>query len=233
MDPISNLRSEQGLDSRSKVKAYIKILEDLYGEPKAEKINPVGLLVITILSQNTSDANSLRAYGNLKRAYPDFEAMMKAPAEELADKIHVGGLSEKKARRIKDALARIKEDFGTIVLEPLREMGLDEAKRYLLSIKGVGPKTASVVLLFAFEKPTMPVDTHVYRVSRRLGLVPEKASVEEAQRILEAVTPTEKYFPFHVNLIRHGRRVCRARKPSHQECGLRGFCDYYLREHKV
>jgi endonuclease III len=233
MDPISNLRTEQGLDQMSKVEACIKILEDLYGEPKAEKISPVDLLVITILSQNTSDANSLRAYGNLRRAYPYFETMMNVPANELADKIRVGGLSEKKARRIKDALARIQEDFGTITLEPLREMGLDEAKRYLLSIKGVGPKTASVVLLFAFGKPTLPVDTHVYRVSRRLGLVPEKASVEVAQRILERITPTGEYFSFHVNMIRHGRKACRARKPLHQECGLRDFCDCYLRGHKV
>jgi len=233
METPSNLRSRHGLASRSKAEACIKALESLYGEPKAENIDPMDLLVITILSQNTSDINSLRAYGCLKRAYPDLEAVMKAPAEELADTIHVGGLAEMKARRIKDALTRVGEDFGTITLQPLGEMGMDEAKRYLLSIKGVGPKTASVVLLFAFGKPTMPVDTHVYRVSRRLGLVPKKASVEEAQRVLEGTTPQDKYFSFHVNLIRHGRKVCRARKPLHDECALRNFCDCYLRERKV
>jgi endonuclease-3 len=108
-------------------------------------------------------------------------------------------------------------------------MNREEAEDYLLSLPGVGPKTAAVVMLFAFGIPVMPVDTHVYRVSRRLGLVPEGASIKETQRILEGIVPQGKYLSLHLNLIRHGRRICKARSPRHEECALRTLCDYYLR----
>jgi endonuclease-3 len=205
----------------------MKILEGQYGIPKIEILDPVDLLVSTILSQNTSDLNSGRAFSLLKRAYPDYLLLLGASEEEIADLIRPGGLGEMKAKRIKGILTRLMMDEGKITLDFLRDMPLEEARKYLQSIPGVGPKTASVVLLFGFGKATMPVDTHVYRVSRRIGLVPEKASVEEAQRILEKVTPPEKYFSLHMNLISHGRRVCKARSPLCVACALRGICDYY------
>ncbi len=207
----------------------IRLLEDLYGTPKASAIDPVDLLVETILSQNTSDVNSIRAFGRLKSAYTDYESLLLAPEPEISGHIRIGGLPDIKARRIKGALMRIKNDAGSIDLGFLREMGKDEAREYLLSIPGIGPKTAAVVLLFAFGIPVMPVDTHVYRVSRRLGLVPEDASVENAQRILEEITPPDKYLSLHLNLIRHGRLICKARDPKHDQCSLRHICDYFLR----
>jgi endonuclease-3 len=203
-------------------------LENLYGEPSAEEIDPVDLLIMTILSQNTSDVNSLRAFRLLKSVYPEKEDLLKASEEEIADKIRLGGLAEIKAHRIKEAMMRINQDAGALDLGFLANLDKEEATNYLLSLPGVGPKTASVVLLFAFRMPTMPVDTHVYRVSRRLGLVPEEANLQKTQQILESITPPEKYLSLHLNLIRHGRDTCKARAPTHDNCGLRHLCDCYL-----
>jgi len=214
--------------SREKVEACIVILENLYGEPSAEEIDPVDLLIMTILSQNTSDVNSLRAFGLLKSVYPEKEDLLKASEEEIADKIRLGGLAEIKAHRIKEAMMRINQDAGALDLGFLANLDKEEATNYLLSLPGVGPKTASVVLLFAFRMPTMPVDTHVYRVSRRLGLAPEEANLSRTQQILERITPQEKYLSLHLNLIRHGRDTCKARAPKHDNCGLRHLCDCYL-----
>jgi endonuclease-3 len=213
----------------SKVEKCIEILEDLYGVPQAGYIGPLDLLVQTMLSQNTTDTNSFQAFRNLKTAYHDYEDLLAASDEDIAELIKVGGLSEMKARRIKEALIKIKRDAGAIDLSFLASMNRVEAEDYLLSLPGVGPKTAAVVMLFAFSIPVMPVDTHVYRVSRRLGLVPEGASIKETQRVLEVIVPQGKYLSLHLNLIRHGRRICKARSPRHEECALRALCDYYLR----
>jgi len=215
--------------NEEKVNACIAILEDLYGVPQEEEMDPVDLLVMTILSQNTSDANSLRAFGSLKSAYSDYEEMLAAKEEEIAEKIRAGGLAKIKARRIRGALLKIRQDAGAIDLGSLAGMDKKKAMEYLLSFPGIGPKTASVVLLFSFGLPVMPVDTHVFRVSRRLGLVPERASLEKAQQILEKTVPADKYLSLHLNLIRHGRLICRARNPRHVECTLRSLCDCYLR----
>jgi endonuclease III len=212
-----------------KVNACIRILEELYGEPLARQVDTIDLLVMTILSQNTSDTNSLRAFGHLKTAYPDYESLLAAPEKALADVIRAGGLAEIKARRIRETLLKIKQDAGAITLSFLADMDGKQAMNYLVSLPGVGPKTASVVLLFAFSKQFMPVDTHVHRVSRRLGLVPEKASVEKTQQILEKIVPPEKYLSMHLNLIRHGRRICRSRGPKHDACALQMWCDCYTR----
>ncbi len=212
-----------------KVIRCISILEDLYGIPEASVIDPVDLLVETILSQNTSDVNSIRAFGRLKSAYPDYNMLLSAPENEISEHIRIGGLPDIKAHRIKGALLRIKEDAGSIDLSFLKGMDKDAARDYLLSIPGVGPKTASVVLLFAFGMPFMPVDTHVYRVSRRLGLVPEDTNIEKAESILEEITPPDKYLTLHLNLIRHGRLICKARDPKHDQCSLWPICDYYQR----
>ena len=218
---------------RQRVATCIALLEEQYGVPQPDEIDPVDLLVMTILSQNTSDTNSLRAFALLKGAFADYEELLAASDEAVADRIRPGGLAEIKARRIKEALAQIKQDAGAISLFFLAGMGKEEAMAYLLSLPGVGPKTASVVLLFAFGMPFLPVDTHVYRVSRRLGLVAEDVRPEKAQPILERIIPAEKYLSLHLNLIKHGRLICRARGPKHDECALRNYCSYFQQGQKA
>jgi endonuclease-3 len=212
-----------------KVNACIRILEELYGVPEVEEVDPVDLLVMTILSQNTSDTNSLGAYAQLKSKYADYEVVLAAKEEDVADVIRAGGLANIKALRIKETLQKIKTDAGAITLGFLADQDKNKAREYLLSLPGVGPKTAAVVLLFAFGLPFMPVDTHVYRVSRRLGMVAEEANIEMAESILEDIVPPGKYLSLHLNLLKHGRRICRARGPRHEECALRHYCDCYLR----
>jgi len=202
------------------------ILEGIYGLPVLEGRDPLDLLVITILSQNTSDTNSERAFAALKEAYPDYGRLLLVPTEEVAGQIRLGGLSRIKAPRIKEALARVLERAGSMDLGFLGDMSLEEGREFLLSLPGVGPKTAAVVLLFGFGRPTMPVDTHVYRVASRLGLVPQKASIERAQEVLERIVPPDKYLSMHLNLIKHGRAVCRARSPLCSACGLEEICNF-------
>jgi endonuclease-3 len=230
-------------ETLDRVRRCIDLLEGAYGVPKSRGQGPVDLLVQTILSQNTTSANTHRAFENLKRKYQDYQALLDAPDEEVARAIRCGGLANIKTRRIKEALEKIKErkeedvgkrrervegrkSGGTIDLNFLKDADPEEARDYLMALPGVGPKTAAVVLLFAFHMPLLPVDTHVNRLSRRLGFVPEKASLEEAERTLEAITPREKYCSFHVNLIRHGRAVCSARVPSCGSCILAELCPY-------
>jgi endonuclease III len=217
---------------RQRVATCISLLEEQYGIPHPDESDPVDLLVMTILSQNTSDTNSLRAFALLKSAFCDYEEILAASVEAVAESIRTGGLAEIKARHIKEALFKIKHDVGAISLSILADMGKEEAMAYLLSLPGVGPKTASVVLLFAFGMPFLPVDTHVYRVSRRLGLVDEDVGPEKAQPVLERIVPVEMYLSLHLNLIKHGRLICRARGPRHEECVLRNCCGYYLQGQK-
>ena len=204
----------------------IRLLERVYGTPGPARFGPVDILVTTILSQNTTSANTHRAFEKLKSAYPDYETLLGASDEEIADHIRCGGLANIKAGRIREALERIRNDAGSIDLEFLTKMEPEASQSYLLALPGVGPKTAAVVLLFGFGMPLFPVDTHVNRLSRRLGFVPEDASIKEAQAILEKMTPREKYCSFHVNLIRHGRAVCKARSPRCDECVLKDICPY-------
>lgn len=215
-----------------KVAKCIALLEKEYGVPEPEAVDPVDLLVMTILSQNTSDTNSLRAFAFLKSAFCDYEQLLAASDESVADSIRVGGLAEIKARRIKEALFKIKQDSKAISLSFLADRKKEEAMAYLLSLPGVGPKTASVVLLFAFSMPFLPVDTHVYRLSRRLGLLEWDVKPERAQPILESLVPEEKYLSLHLNLIKHGRLVCRARSPRHEQCALCNCCGYYSQGQK-
>jgi endonuclease-3 len=217
---------------RQRIATCIALLEEQYGIPLPDERDPVDLLVMTILSQNTSDTNSLRAFALLKSRFYSYEEILTSPEEAVADSIRKGGLADMKARRIKETLARIKQDAGSISLGFLAGMKNEDAMAYLLSLPGVGPKTASVVLLFAFAMPFLPVDTHVYRLSRRLGLVEEGVRPEKAQAILERIVPADKYLSLHLNLIRHGRLVCRARAPRHEQCGLKSCCNYFLQGQK-
>lgn len=152
--------------------------------------------------------------------------MRDAPLDTLVDAIRPAGLAPTKAPRIQGALRRITEQAGRITLDFLREMDREAARAWLLDIPGIGPKTAAIVLCFALGKPAFPVDTHIYRVTRRLGLVPARASREQAHALLEPLIPPDICYPFHLNLIAHGRAVCHARKPTCDRCRLRDICPY-------
>ncbi len=188
---------------------------------------PLETLVMTILSQHTSDKNSERAYDNLRRAYGDWDDVRNAPAPEIADTIRSGGLADSKAPRIKNVLEQIYQKTGTVSLDFLREMPTPEARDYLTAFHGVGPKTMACVLMFSLCRPVLPVDTHVFRVSHRLGLIEKRIGEARAHAALEALVPPARVYAFHVHMIRHGRRVCVAQKPRCSACVLRERCDYF------
>jgi endonuclease-3 len=215
------------IDRTGKSLAVHLALVEYYGEfVWRSHGEPMGELVGTILSQNTSDVNSGRAFESLKQRFPTWSAVMEAPTIELAEAIHVGGLAQIKAARIQAVLQRIYAERGSFDLGFLHRMSVEEARSWLTSLKGVGPKTASCVLLFSFGMPALPVDTHVHRVSLRLGLVPPKTSPEQTSAILERMLSGDLYYSFHMHLIRHGREICKAQRPRCALCPVAGICDY-------
>jgi len=200
-------------------------LAALYGEPLWRPHgDAMTELVLTILSQNTSDANSGRAFMRLKNRFPTWEALMAAPTGEIESAIAVGGLARIKAPRIQAALEAVHEKRGGFDIDFLRDLPLEEAKAWLRELNGVGPKTAACVLMFALGRPALPVDTHVHRVAQRLGLVPAKASAEKAHDILEGMLAPEEVYPLHITLIKHGRRLCSAQRPQCRACPLLDGC---------
>ncbi|MEO8456791.1 MAG: endonuclease III [Chloroflexota bacterium] len=202
-------------------------LAALYGEPVwRPHHDPMAELVLTILSQNTTDTNSGRAFMRLVTRFPDWRQLMEAPVEKIEAEIAVGGLAKQKSPRIKASLEAVWEARGSFELEFLNEMPLDDAKSWLRELKGVGPKTAACVLMFSFGRPALPVDTHVHRVGLRLGLVPDTTTAEQATLILEEMLPPEMVFPFHILLIKHGRRLCKAQRPMCLECPLLDGCPF-------
>ena len=203
------------------------VLLSEYGEPTRQPGDPVATLVGTILSQNTNDVNRDRAFDRLRERFPTWEAVRDAPLEDLVAAVRPAGLAPTKAPRIQEALRRITVERGEISLGFLSDLPLDEAREWLLSIPGVGPKTAAIVLLFALGRPAFPVDTHVHRVTRRLGLIPDRTSREKAHDLMEQLVPSDIYYPFHINLIEHGRAVCHARNPECARCVLQDKCAYY------
>jgi len=206
-------------------------LEARYGVPVwAPRFGPVDELVACILSQHTSDTNSLRAFGLLKEAFPDWKSVIDAPTQAIADTIRSGGLPNIKAARIQEVLRRIRESEGRISLDCLNEMTDSEARAYLMKLPGIGPKTAAIVLSFALGRPVMPVDTHIFRVAWRLGLIEKKIGEAKAHDVLQAQVPPELVYRFHVALIVHGRQVCKAPTPRCGQCPLTDVCRYF-REH--
>lgn len=198
-----------------------------YSEPTWRPYyQPMDELVLTFLSQNTSDLNSGRAFEALKARYPTWQAVLDASVDELAETIRSGGLAQQKAPRIQKALRRILEERGEFNIDFLADLPVEEAMRWLTSFDGIGHKTASIVLLFCFNKPAFPVDTHVGRVTRRLGLAGPKDGEEKIKAVWERLTPPEWYYPLHLNLIRHGREVCHARRPACDTCVLNEVCRY-------
>ncbi|MCS7040782.1 MAG: endonuclease III [Anaerolineae bacterium] len=194
--------------------------------------DPVAGLILTILSQNTNDRNADRAFAALRAAYPDWQAVMRAPTAELAAVIRSAGLAAQKAPRIQKLLRRLYEEQGHFDLSHLAALPVGEARRWLTRFEGVGHKTASVLLLFAFGQPAFPVDTHVHRVTRRLGLAPEQATPDRVMALVEAHAPPDWFYPLHLNLIRHGRQVCQARRPRCEACVLTDLCAFYRRRER-
>lgn len=203
------------------------LLVEEYGEPSPGDYDPVDTLVSTIISQNTNDTNRDTAFDRLRERFPTWQAVRDAPTGAVEEAIRPAGLAPTKAPRIQQALWHITAEAGHLSLDFLADMPVEEARDWLLNIKGVGPKTAAIVMLFALGMPAFPVDTHVHRVTRRLGLIPEDASREKAHDLLEDDTPEEIYYPFHINLITHGRQVCHARTPECGRCVLQDACAYY------
>ncbi len=215
------------LPRNSQILKVDKRLKRLFGEPHRPRRNPVGQLVATMLSQATTDAQTARSFAELRRRFPTWEQVRQAPASQIAQAVRSSGLSEQKAPRIKRALQHITRERGRIELGFLKKMPPPEAKRWLTNIAGVGPKTASIVLLFSFQMPFFPVDTHVHRVTKRLGWIPENASAEKAHEILAAAIPPKLHYRLHLNLIAHGRAICQARRPRCEVCPLIEVCRYY------
>jgi len=211
------------------IEEVIKLLEQEYGslewQPGKE---PIDVLIGTILSQNTSDVNSGRAFDSLLSAFGSWEDVASAPVEHIAQAIKSGGLSRIKAVRIKQVLNRIEEEQGSLSLNFLSLMNISEAKNYLLSLPGVGLKTASCILLFGMGKLCLPVDTHIFRVARRLGLIASGISIEKAHNLLQEQVPPSKVYQFHLHMIEHGRQVCHARQPRCGECVLKKGCPSLL-----
>lgn len=201
-------------------------LERSYGVRRARKSrgNPLDELVLTILSQNTSDVNSRRAFQMLRQVMPTWEEVHRASIRKVAQSIDSGGLANVKAERIKAVLGRIYREQGHFDLSFLRDLSVEEVKAYLSRFKGIGPKTVACVLLFSLGKPAFPVDTHVYRVATRLGLVDGKVRPGRVQTLLESMVPPALHHSMQIHLVEHGRKTCKARAPLCHVCPLFKLC---------
>jgi endonuclease-3 len=199
-----------------------------YGPPVWRvRLSPLDELISTILSQNTNDDNRDRAFVALKSSFPTWEAVRDAPVARVVQAIRTAGLANQKGPRIQAVLKQITQERGALDLDFLRHLPADHVREWLLKFNGVGPKTAAIVMLFSLDLPAFPVDTHIYRVTRRLGLCPAVASPEKAHVILAGLFPPDTYYSAHLNLIRHGRSVCKARRPDCENCVLADICRYY------
>jgi endonuclease-3 len=213
---------------RSKALAVHQRLMEIYGRPQwRSHLDPISQVVSTIISQNTSDVNRDRAFERLRARFASWEVVRDAPVEAIEEAIRPAGLAQQKAPRIKGALQFITQERGELSLDFLKDLPVDEAKAWLTQVKGIGPKTAAIILLFSLGMPAFPVDTHVHRVTQRLGLIGLKVSAAKAHVILEDLLPAAIYYPFHLNVIRHGREICHARNPQCEICPLQTLCDYY------
>lgn len=208
------------------IKIHEKLLE-FYGEPIWRNPLPaIDELVSTILSQNTNDVNRDRAFDALRAKLPAWEAVRDAKEKDVMDAIRPAGLANQKGPRIQQVLKAITQERGSLDLSFLKDMSVDDARNWLTKFNGVGPKTAAIVLCFSLGMPAFPVDTHVYRVTGRIGLRPEKMTVEQAHPHLESLFPPETYYAVHLNIIRLGREICAARKAMCEKCPIKKLCEY-------
>lgn len=219
--------NEDLTEKKLQVKHVIQNLEATYGIPRNNNPdNPLNELIRTILSQSTTDINSDRSFESLKRRFHDWESVRNARTASIASAIKSGGLAKTKSVVIKNVLNEIKARRGKLDLSFLSTIPIDEAREFLTSLKGIGPKTAACVLLFSCQRQVFPMDTHIFRIARRLGLVPVKGSDEYAHQIMERLIPPRKHYSLHINMIRHGRTICHPRDPKCHECSLIEHCDY-------
>ncbi len=210
---------------RRRARTVLNRLRKRYGDlVPPRRSDPLEELILTVLSQHTSDVNAERAFESLRAALPTWDAVVRAPTRSVADAIRSGGLADTKAPRIQAILREVEARRGGFDLSALAELPDDEARAELVSLPGVGPKTAAVVLSFSLGRDAMPVDTHVHRVTRRLGLVPATTSAERADRLLHELVPEGLRTPLHVALIRLGREICKAPTPRCRICPLKDIC---------
>ena len=206
-----------------------EILLARYGEKIARKRDPLDGMIVIMLSQATNDLNCDRAFTSLKNTFPDWAGVLRAPVEEIANAIRMGGLANQKSARIKQLLQEIYDEQGDLDLSWMQDASVEKCRAFMQRFKGVGPKTIACVLVFFLDKPAFPVDTHVHRVTKRLGWIREKAGTDEAHRVLEEVIPDDCKLNLHVNIIQHGRIVCRATGnggPKCEECVLIRQCEF-------
>ena len=218
-------------------KRAIKVHERLlkfYGEPVWRNPLPaIDELVSTILSQNTNDINRDRAFNALRAKFQTWEMVRDAEINDVIETIRPAGLANQKGPRIQQVLQAITEERGSLDLSFLKKLSVDEARDWLMKFNGVGPKTAAIVLCFSLGMPAFPVDTHVYRVTGRIGLRPEEMTVEQAHPHLESLFPPETYYAAHLNIIRLGREICTARKAFCEKCPIKKLCDYGRNKNEV
>ncbi len=208
------------------IKIHERLLE-FYGEPIWRNPLPaIDELVSTILSQNTNDINRDRAFNFLRAKFGTWEEVRDADTIDVIEAIRPAGLANQKGPRIQQVLRSITEERGSLDLSFLLDLSLEEARAWLMKFNGVGPKTAAIVLCFSLGKPAFPVDTHIYRVTGRIGLRPERMTVEQAHAHLESLFPPETYYAAHLNIIRLGREICQARRPRCEVCPIIKLCDY-------
>ena len=215
--------------SKTTVRRVHTLLLEKFGTRTPSKRDPLNGLVLIILSQATNDVNCDRAFSSLKAAFPTWEEVRIAPVEKIADAIRSGGLANQKATRIKKLVQEIWEERGELDLDFLHDLPASECEAYLNRFHGVGPKTIACVLVFFLDKPAFPVDTHVFRICKRLGWIRPKASPDEAHRVLKLLVPDDCKLDLHVNLIAHGRVTCRADGnggPRCGECVVKRFCAF-------
>jgi endonuclease-3 len=226
MNPSDPAHSKNSITDKA-LRIHELLLQEYGPRPWRPGRDPLATLASAILSQNTNDLNRDRAFERMRERFPTWEEVRDANPAELVEAIRPAGLANQKGPRIQNALRMTTEQQGELSLDFLVDMEIEEARKWLTSIKGVGPKTAAIVLCFALGKPAFPVDTHVHRVTKRLGLIGPKTTRERAHTMLEELLPVEIYYPFHLNLIAHGRQVCKSQQPHCEVCILQEHCDYF------
>lgn len=220
---IAKLKEEKPFDY------IVQNLENTFGEPHlSRKSDALAMLINIILSQATTDTNSRRTFQNLKNRFKTWENVLAADESEIAEAIRTGGLANQKAKVIKDLLRQIKDAHGKLSLKFLEKMTDEDARDFLLEFRGIGPKTVACTLLFASHKEIFPLDTHIFRIFKRMGVLPEKISDAKAHKLLDELAPKGKFYSLHVNLIRLGKKICRPKEPLCDECPLVEYCDYGL-----
>jgi endonuclease-3 len=230
MTPTHSIEESALKISEEKPFEYIvQNLENTFGVPSLpRKSDPLSMLINIILSQATSDDNSRRTFKNLKKHFKTWKEAAKADEKEIADAIRLGGLANQKAKVIKDLLVQIENTHGSLSLSFVEKMNDNDAREYLEKFRGIGPKTVACTLLFASHKEVFPIDTHIFRILKRMGILPEKISDLKAHRLLNVLVPKGKFYSLHVNLIRLGRKICKPREPLCEQCPLVEYCDYGL-----